>query len=67
MAPAGSGSFSHSAQWRAVSMFLFFSGAVLISGVTDHYITVVFCNVLASYYSISVRVSASWLQVILTQ
>jgi hypothetical protein len=35
-----------------------FPGAVPISGVTDNYITVVFCHVLASDYSISVRVSA---------
>ena len=56
MAPAGSGSFSHSVQWRVVPTF--FSGAVAISGVTDHYITVVFCDVLASDYSISVSVSA---------
>jgi len=56
MAPAGSGSFSHSVQWRVVPTF--FSGAVPISGVTDHYITVVFCDVLASDYSISVSVSA---------
>ena len=56
MAPAGSGSFSHSVQWRAVPMF--FSGALLISGVTNHYITVVFCDVLASDYSVLVTVSA---------
>lgn len=50
MAPDGSGSFSHSVQWRAVPMF--FSGAVPISGVTDHYITVQVCDVLASDYSL---------------
>jgi len=51
----------------ACCSYIFFSGAVLISGVTDHYITVVFCGVLASDYSISVTGSAFWLQVVLTQ
>jgi len=37
---------------------MFFSGAVPISGVTDHYITVQVCDVLASDYSLWVIVSA---------
>jgi hypothetical protein len=55
MTPANSRSFSHSVQWRAIPML--FSGTVLISGVIDHYITVVFCNVVGADYSISVTVS----------
>jgi len=60
MAPAGSGSFSHSVQWRAVPLLWGGGGGdtVQFSGVTDHYITVVFCDVLASDYSVSVTVSA---------